>query len=114
VHELFGAERLDGLDASAQPASVAAVAPAGLVERFRPDADREGPPQVVRERGPRVERKRWGAFRLKKGAKYEMTEDPEGEWGDAWIGASSKVTRSGPPTPVAVPRCRRSPSTISP
>ena len=42
-------------------------------------------PEKYREKGPRVERKRWGAFRLKKGAKYEMTEDPEGEWGDAWI-----------------------------
>ena len=42
-------------------------------------------PEKHREKGPRVERKRWGAFRLKKGAKYEMTEDPEGEWGDAWI-----------------------------
>ena len=42
-------------------------------------------PEKHREKGPRVERKRWGAFKLKKGAKYEMTEDPEGEWGDAWI-----------------------------
>ena len=42
-------------------------------------------PEKYREKGPHVERKRWGAFRLKKGAKYEMTEDPEGEWGDAWI-----------------------------
>jgi predicted TIM-barrel fold metal-dependent hydrolase len=42
-------------------------------------------PQKHREKGPRVERKRWGKFRLKRGAKYEMTEDPEGEWGDAWI-----------------------------
>ena len=42
-------------------------------------------PQKYREKGPRVERKRWGTFRLKKGAKYEMTEDPAGEWGDAWI-----------------------------
>jgi hypothetical protein len=42
-------------------------------------------PEKWRERGPRVERKRWGAFRLRKGAKYEMTEDAEGEWGDAWI-----------------------------
>ena len=41
VHELLGAERLDRLDASAQPASVVAVAPAGLVERLRPDADRD-------------------------------------------------------------------------
>ncbi len=42
-------------------------------------------PEKYREKGPHVERKRWGKFRLKKGAKYEMTEDPEGEWGDAWI-----------------------------
>src|ERR1700730_8068320 len=42
-------------------------------------------PEKYREKGPRVERKRWGAFRLTKGAKYEMPEDPEGEWGDAWI-----------------------------
>lgn len=42
-------------------------------------------PEKHREKGPRVERKRWGKFRLKKGAKYEMTEDPDGEWGDAWI-----------------------------
>ena len=42
-------------------------------------------PEKYREKGPRVERKQWGKFRLKRGAKYEMTEDPEGEWGDAWI-----------------------------
>jgi len=42
-------------------------------------------PEKHRAKGPRVERKRWGKFKLKKGAKYEMTEDPEGEWGDAWI-----------------------------
>jgi hypothetical protein len=54
VHELFGAERLDGLDTSAQPASVGGVASPGLVERFRPDADRDRPPQEARERGPRL------------------------------------------------------------
>ena len=42
-------------------------------------------PKEYREKGPHVERKRWGEFRLTRGAKYEMTEDPEGEWGDAWI-----------------------------
>ena len=42
-------------------------------------------PEKYRENGPRVERKKWGAFRLKKGAKYAMEEDPDGEWGDAWI-----------------------------
>ena len=41
-------------------------------------------PEKYRERGPQVERKKWGAFRLKAGAKYDMTEDPDGEWGDAW------------------------------
>ena len=30
-------------------------------------------------------RKRWGDFRQKGGAKYEMREDPEGLWGDAWV-----------------------------
>ena len=53
VHELFGTERLNGLDASAQPPSVAAVAPAGLVERLRPDADRDRLPHVTHELGPR-------------------------------------------------------------
>ncbi|HZJ27702.1 MAG TPA: amidohydrolase family protein [Acidimicrobiia bacterium] len=37
-----------------------------------------------RAKGPRVERKKWGDFRLKPGARYEMTEDPNGMWGDAW------------------------------
>jgi predicted TIM-barrel fold metal-dependent hydrolase len=41
-------------------------------------------PQKQREAGPRIERKRWGAFALKSGAKYSMPEDPEGAWGDAW------------------------------
>ena len=41
-------------------------------------------PQKYREKGPRVERKRWGAFSHKPGAKYVNTEDPEGLWGDAW------------------------------
>jgi predicted TIM-barrel fold metal-dependent hydrolase len=41
-------------------------------------------PERFRERGPRVERKRWGDFVHKPGAKYEMREDPEGLWGDAW------------------------------
>ena len=30
-------------------------------------------PTKYREKGPHVERKRWGAFKIKKGAKYEMT-----------------------------------------
>ncbi|HEY1737330.1 MAG TPA: amidohydrolase family protein [Acidimicrobiia bacterium] len=42
-------------------------------------------PTKFREKGPHVERKQWGAFKITKGAKYEMTEDPNGEWGDAWI-----------------------------
>ena len=41
-------------------------------------------PEKWRERGPKVERKRWGKFRHKAGARYDMTEDPEGQWGDAW------------------------------
>src|SRR5580692_1597013 len=41
-------------------------------------------PEKHRERGPRVERRRWGGFKHLSGAKYDMVEDPEGEWGDAW------------------------------
>ena len=41
-------------------------------------------PEKWRERGPRVERKRWGKFKLTPGARYEMHEDPDGLWGDAW------------------------------
>jgi hypothetical protein len=41
-------------------------------------------PEKWRARGPRVERKRWGSFTHLSGAKYDMVEDPEGEWGDAW------------------------------
>ena len=42
-------------------------------------------PEKWRARGPRVERKRWGAFKHLSGAKYDMHEDPQdGEWGDAW------------------------------
>jgi predicted TIM-barrel fold metal-dependent hydrolase len=41
-------------------------------------------PEKYRAAGPRVERKRWSDFRLRKGAKYAMEEDPEGLWGDAW------------------------------
>src|SRR5437899_5150411 len=42
-------------------------------------------PEKHRDRGPKVVRKRWGNFRQKGGAKYEMNEDPEGLWGDAWV-----------------------------
>ncbi|MFM7224910.1 MAG: amidohydrolase family protein, partial [Actinomycetota bacterium] len=41
-------------------------------------------PERFREQGPRIERKRWGAFKHKAGARYVNTEDPEGLWGDAW------------------------------
>jgi predicted TIM-barrel fold metal-dependent hydrolase len=41
-------------------------------------------PEKWRERGPKVERKKWGPFVHKAGAKYENTEDPDGLWGDAW------------------------------
>jgi predicted TIM-barrel fold metal-dependent hydrolase len=41
-------------------------------------------PEKHRERGPKVEARKWGAFRHKAGARYDMTEDPDGEWGDAW------------------------------
>ncbi|MEY2452466.1 MAG: hypothetical protein QOD92_2040 [Acidimicrobiaceae bacterium] len=42
-------------------------------------------PEKHRERGPKVVRKRWGGFKLKGGGKYEMDEDPDGQWGDAWV-----------------------------
>jgi predicted TIM-barrel fold metal-dependent hydrolase len=42
-------------------------------------------PERHRERGPRVERKRWAPFVHHPGAKYTNTEDPDGEWGDAWV-----------------------------
>jgi predicted TIM-barrel fold metal-dependent hydrolase len=42
-------------------------------------------PEKHRERGPRVETKKWGQFKQKGGAKYEMHEDPDGDWGSAWI-----------------------------
>jgi hypothetical protein len=41
-------------------------------------------PEKYREKGPRIERKRWGPFEHKPGAKYVNTEDPNGLWGDAW------------------------------
>ena len=41
-------------------------------------------PEKYREQGPRVERKKWGDFVHRPGAKYEMNEDPDGLWGDAW------------------------------
>jgi predicted TIM-barrel fold metal-dependent hydrolase len=42
-------------------------------------------PEKHREAGPRIVRKRWGPFEHHPGAKYTNVEDPEGEWGDAWI-----------------------------
>ena len=42
-------------------------------------------PEKWRERGPRVERKRWAPFEHHPGAKYTNTESPDGEWGDAWV-----------------------------
>ena len=41
-------------------------------------------PEKYRERGPKVEDKKWGGFRHLSGAKYDMHEDPDGEWGSAW------------------------------
>ena len=41
-------------------------------------------PERFRAAGPRVERKKWGDFRLRTGARYDNVEDPEGMWGDAW------------------------------
>ena len=41
-------------------------------------------PEKHRAAGPHVERKRWGRLRHLKGAKYDMEEDPNGAWGDAW------------------------------
>ena len=43
-------------------------------------------PEKYRAKGPRVERKRWGAVRAQARAPATTNdEDPDGEWGDAWI-----------------------------
>src|SRR6476469_3236359 len=42
-------------------------------------------PEKFREKGPRIERHRFGKMKLVKGAKYEMELDDNGLWGDAWI-----------------------------
>ncbi len=42
-------------------------------------------PAKLREKGPRVEERRFGDFRLFPGAKYSNPEDPNGDWGSAWI-----------------------------
>src|SRR4029079_16682926 len=41
-------------------------------------------PAKHREKGPRIENKRWGKCVHLSGAKYQMPEDPDGEWGSAW------------------------------
>jgi len=41
-------------------------------------------PEKWRARGPHVERKKWGPFEHKPGARYGNHEDPDGTWGDAW------------------------------
>ncbi|HWE68443.1 MAG TPA: amidohydrolase family protein [Acidimicrobiales bacterium] len=41
-------------------------------------------PEKYRERGPKVVDRKWGGFKHLSGAKYDMVEDPEGEWGSAW------------------------------
>jgi predicted TIM-barrel fold metal-dependent hydrolase len=41
-------------------------------------------PAKYREKGPRIERKRWGTFEKMAGARYVNPEDPNGQWGDAW------------------------------
>jgi predicted TIM-barrel fold metal-dependent hydrolase len=41
-------------------------------------------PEKYREKGPRIERKRWGPFTKMAGARYVNPEDPNGRWGDAW------------------------------
>ena len=42
-------------------------------------------PEKHREKGPRVERKRWAPFEKLPRRQVLEHEDPEGEWGDAWI-----------------------------
>jgi len=42
-------------------------------------------PQRFREKGPRVEREKWGPFVHKPGARYRNTVDPDGKEGDFWI-----------------------------
>ena len=45
---------------------------------------RRGYPRSTGSGARRWRRRKWGAFRHKAGARYDMTEDPDGEWGDAW------------------------------
>ena len=50
----------------------------------RPTCGRHGCPRSTGSGARKVERKRWGGFKHLSGAKYDMAEDPDGEWGDAW------------------------------
>jgi amidohydrolase family protein len=42
-------------------------------------------PARMRERGPRVERARWGDFALAAGASYKQEMTDDGRWGDYWL-----------------------------
>ncbi len=42
-------------------------------------------PARLREQGPRVERARWGEFRLDVGASYKQEMTDDGAWGDYWL-----------------------------
>ncbi len=42
-------------------------------------------PVRLRDKGPRVERARWGEFRLDVGASYKQEMTDDGTWGDYWL-----------------------------
>jgi hypothetical protein len=42
-------------------------------------------PAKMRERGPRIERARWGDFALDVGATYKQEITDDGIWGDYWV-----------------------------
>jgi predicted TIM-barrel fold metal-dependent hydrolase len=42
-------------------------------------------PARMRERGPRVQRARWGEFALAAGASYKQGMTDDGRWGDYWL-----------------------------
>jgi predicted TIM-barrel fold metal-dependent hydrolase len=42
-------------------------------------------PERMRERGPRVERARWGEIALGAGASYKQEMTDDGRWGDYWM-----------------------------
>ena len=42
-------------------------------------------PARMREKGPRVERARWGDFSLDVGATYKQEMTDDGRWGDYWV-----------------------------